>query len=181
MFAWQRAGSGTALRVLRQLVMERHGGAGLRAGCVAGVVTRAPSPSWAEVALDRTIRQARAMLDEAHGPALVAPAQPGQPPSVAQLWIIGMGKLGARELITSSDIDLIYVYDHDGETGQRPGPPPHQQPRILCQAVRHVYQLLWARPARHGFHLVDLALRPTGNSGPAAVSLALVIFPGAGP
>jgi glutamate-ammonia-ligase adenylyltransferase len=27
-----------------------------------------------------------------------------------------MGKLGARELNVSSDIDLIYVYDQDGET-----------------------------------------------------------------
>ena len=34
----------------------------------------------------------------------------------AQLWVVGMGKLGARELNVSSDIDLIYVYDHDGET-----------------------------------------------------------------
>jgi glutamate-ammonia-ligase adenylyltransferase len=29
---------------------------------------------------------------------------------------MGMGKLGARELNVSSDIDLIYVYDDDGET-----------------------------------------------------------------
>ncbi len=32
------------------------------------------------------------------------------------LWIVGMGKLGARELNVSSDIDLIYVYGHEGET-----------------------------------------------------------------
>jgi glutamate-ammonia-ligase adenylyltransferase len=31
-----------------------------------------------------------------------------------------MGKLGARELNVSSDIDLIYVYEHDGDTGARP-------------------------------------------------------------
>jgi glutamate-ammonia-ligase adenylyltransferase len=27
-----------------------------------------------------------------------------------------MGKLGARELNVSSDIDLIYVYDEDGDS-----------------------------------------------------------------
>jgi hypothetical protein len=31
-------------------------------------------------------------------------------------WIVGMGKLGARELNVSSDIDLIYVYEDDGQT-----------------------------------------------------------------
>jgi glutamate-ammonia-ligase adenylyltransferase len=36
-------------------------------------------------------------------------------------WIVGMGKLGARELNVSSDIDLIYVYEDDGQTdGIRP-------------------------------------------------------------
>jgi glutamine synthetase adenylyltransferase len=33
------------------------------------------------------------------------------------LWIVGMGKLGARELNVSSDIDLIYLYEEDGHTG----------------------------------------------------------------
>jgi glutamate-ammonia-ligase adenylyltransferase len=37
-----------------------------------------------------------------------------------QFWVIGMGKLGARELNVSSDIDLIYVYEHDGDTRARP-------------------------------------------------------------
>ena len=35
------------------------------------------------------------------------------------MWVVGMGKLGARELNVSSDIDLIYVYDHDGQTAGR--------------------------------------------------------------
>jgi glutamate-ammonia-ligase adenylyltransferase len=44
-----------------------------------------------------------------------------------------MGKLGARELNVSSDIDLIYVYEHDGETAGNAGRPrPHLQPRVLC-------------------------------------------------
>ena len=31
-------------------------------------------------------------------------------------WVVGMGKLGARELNVSSDIDLVYVYEGDGQT-----------------------------------------------------------------
>ena len=32
------------------------------------------------------------------------------------LLVVGMGKLGGAELNVSSDIDLIFVYDEDGET-----------------------------------------------------------------
>ena len=64
----------------------------------------------AEFALDVACREACAELDAAHGAPLAADGRR------AQLWVVGMGKLGARELNVSSDIDLIYVYDHDGET-----------------------------------------------------------------
>ena len=163
---------GAALRVLRQLVMERLVVLDCEQGASLEVVTRAVT-ELAEVALDQAIQQARATLDEAHGPALVAPAQPGQPPAVAQLWIIGMGKLGARELNVSSDIDLIYVYDHDGETaGNAQGRRRISNHEYFAKAVRHVYQLV-GETTEHGFVFrVDLALRPNGNSGPAAVSLS---------
>src|SRR6185312_11025558 len=74
-----------------------------------GLVTRAVT-ELAEVALDAACTQAFAELDERHG----APLAPGG--ERAQIWIVGMGKLGARELNVSSDIDLIYLYDQDGDT-----------------------------------------------------------------
>ena len=65
----------------------------------------------AEMALDIAYAHSTQLISAQHGlPITVAG-------DVAQLCIIGMGKLGARELNVSSDIDLIYVYDHDGETG----------------------------------------------------------------
>ncbi len=64
----------------------------------------------AELALDRACLQARQELDARYGPPLGPEGLP------VPLWIIGMGKLGARELNVSSDIDLIYVYEHEGET-----------------------------------------------------------------
>ncbi len=93
----------SALRTVRQLVMERL----IRLDCEAraplGDITRAVT-ELAELALDHACRHAREELDSRHG----APLGPqGQP---VQLWIIGMGKLGTRELNVSSDIDLIYVY-----------------------------------------------------------------------
>ncbi|MBI5907117.1 MAG: bifunctional [glutamate--ammonia ligase]-adenylyl-L-tyrosine phosphorylase/[glutamate--ammonia-ligase] adenylyltransferase, partial [Burkholderiales bacterium] len=89
------------------------------------------------------------------------------------LWVVGMGKLGARELNVSSDIDLIYVYDHDGETaGRDDGRGSVSNHEYFAQQVKSIYRLI-GETTEHGFVFrVDLALRPNGNSGPAAVSLS---------
>jgi glutamate-ammonia-ligase adenylyltransferase len=90
----------------------------------------------------------------------------------AQVCIIGMGKLGARELNVSSDIDLIYVYDHEGETaGDKDGHGRISNQEYFGKLVRSMYALV-GDTTEHGFVFrVDLALRPNGNSGPSAVSL----------
>ena len=158
--------TGTALRVLRQLVMERLIQLDCEAQTPLADITRAVT-ELAELALDRACQQARRELDERHG----APRGPqGQP---VQLWIIGMGKLGARELNVSSDIDLIYVYEHDGETAGMPdGRGRISNHEYFARAVKAIYSLV-GDTTEHGFVFrVDLALRPNGNSGPASVSLA---------
>ncbi|MDR0227034.1 MAG: bifunctional [glutamate--ammonia ligase]-adenylyl-L-tyrosine phosphorylase/[glutamate--ammonia-ligase] adenylyltransferase [Burkholderiaceae bacterium] len=154
------------LRVLRQLVMERVMVLDCEQHAPLDVVTRAVT-ELAELALERACLQVRAELDARHG----APQGPeGQP---VQLWIIGMGKLGARELNVSSDIDLIYVYEHDGDTaGQPDGRGVLSHHEYFGRVVKGIYSLV-GDTTEHGFVFrVDLALRPNGNSGPAAVSLA---------
>lgn len=155
-----------SLRVLRQLVVERAMVLDCEQQAPLDVVTRAVT-ELAELALDRACAQARADLDARHG----APRGPdGQP---VQLWVIGMGKLGARELNVSSDIDLIYVYEHDGETaGQSDGRGVISNHEYFARVVKGIYSLI-GDTTEHGFVFrVDLALRPNGNSGAAAVSLA---------
>ncbi|MDQ7747016.1 bifunctional [glutamate--ammonia ligase]-adenylyl-L-tyrosine phosphorylase/[glutamate--ammonia-ligase] adenylyltransferase [Hydrogenophaga pseudoflava] len=154
-----------ALRVLRQLVMERLVVLDCEQGGSLADITRAVT-ELAELALDQACRLAFADLDELHG----APqAENGQR---AQLWVIGMGKLGARELNVSSDIDLIYVYDADGETaGNAAGRHRISNHEYFGKAVKHIYNTV-GETTEHGcVFRVDLALRPNGNSGPAAVSL----------
>ena len=158
--------TGTALRILRQLVIERL----MRLDCdeqaPLSVVTQAVT-ELAEFALDAACMQARQDLDPLHG----APA--GVDGKRAQLWVVGMGKLGARELNVSSDIDLVYVYDQDGETaGQATGGRGRiSNHEYFIKMVKAVYTLI-GDTTEHGFVFrVDLALRPNGNSGPPAVSL----------
>ena len=154
-----------ALRILRQLVLERlvtmdcDQQAAL--GDITGVMT-----DLAEFALNVAFSETLQALDEVYG-------QPITPQGERALfWIVGMGKLGARELNVSSDIDLIYVYDQDGETaGDAQGRGRITNHEYFAKAVRAIYSLI-GDTTEHGFVFrVDLALRPNGNSGPPAVSL----------
>ena len=120
----------------------------------------------AELALDEACQQAFHDLDARHGPPLLANGEK------AQFWVVGMGKLGARELNVSSDIDLIYVYDEDGETaGNAEGLGKVSVQEYFSRAVKAIFTLV-GDTTEHGFVFrMDLALRPNGNSGPSVVSL----------
>lgn len=154
-----------ALRITRQLVLERLLVLDCEQQLALSAVTRSMT-DLAEFALDAAYTETLQALDEAHG---VPVAPDGQR---ALLWIIGMGKLGARELNVSSDIDLIYVYDQDGETsGNSEGRNRISNHEYFAKAVRAIYNLI-GDTTEHGFVFrVDLALRPNGNSGPPAISL----------
>ena len=153
------------LRVLRQLVMERLLTLDCDEGAPLATVTAAVT-ELAEFALDIACVHACHDLDAVHG----APQTPDL--RRAQLWVVGMGKLGARELNVSSDVDLIYVYDEDGETAGRPdGRGRISNHEYFGRAVKAIYGLI-GEVTEHGFVFrVDTALRPNGNSGPPAVSL----------
>ncbi|MBP8148521.1 MAG: bifunctional [glutamate--ammonia ligase]-adenylyl-L-tyrosine phosphorylase/[glutamate--ammonia-ligase] adenylyltransferase [Limnohabitans sp.] len=154
-----------ALRVLRQLTLERL--AQLDCSQKTGLSAVTHGMTWlAEVTLDIAWRQVMADLDTLHGVPTKADGQR------AEMWIVGMGKLGARELNVSSDIDLIYVYDQDGETlGNSEGRNKVSCQEYFSRAVKRMYALI-GETTEHGFVFrVDLALRPNGNSGPSVVSL----------
>ncbi|MDP2418123.1 MAG: bifunctional [glutamate--ammonia ligase]-adenylyl-L-tyrosine phosphorylase/[glutamate--ammonia-ligase] adenylyltransferase, partial [Hydrogenophaga sp.] len=185
-----------ALRVLRQLVLERLVVLDCEQGASLAAVTRAVT-ELAELALDAACTLAFAELDELYGEPLaealeplplrlraanensaaaaLAPTQPmvrARAMARAQMWVIGMGKLGARELNVSSDIDLIYVYDADGETaGNAQGRNKISNHEYFGKAVKHIYNTVGEITEHGQVFRVDLALRPNGNSGPSAVSL----------
>ncbi len=161
----QGADTGTALRITRQLVLERL----LELDCTAAANLQAVTGAMttlAEFALQGAFDHSVQALALSHGAAMAPNGEP------AQLCIVGMGKLGARELNVSSDIDLIYVYDFEGETaGNSEGRNRISNQEYFAKLVRSMYALV-GDTTEHGFVFrVDLALRPNGNSGPPAVSL----------
>jgi [glutamine synthetase] adenylyltransferase / [glutamine synthetase]-adenylyl-L-tyrosine phosphorylase len=155
-----------ALRQLRAEVMERLVVLDVEQNCPLNIVTEGMT-ALAEVCLRQALAAATLELQAAHG----HPCKPDG--SIADLWIVGMGKLGARELNVSSDIDLIYVYDEDGETtGDAQGRGRISNAQFFSKIVKRISSLI-GDVTEHGFVFrVDLALRPNGSVGPAAISLA---------
>ncbi len=81
--------------------------------------------------------------------------------------ILGMGKLGSRELTAGSDIDLILLYEHGAEEesdGERPLGPAQYYARFTQRLIAAI-----SAPTAEGvLYEVDLRLRPSGNKGPVA-------------
>jgi glutamate-ammonia-ligase adenylyltransferase len=156
---------GPALRILRQWTLARLLTLDCEQKATLDTITLSMT-HLAEVALDEACQQAFRDLDARHG------APTTEAGERAQFWVIGMGKLGARELNVSSDIDLIYVYDEDGETtGNAQGLGKITVQEYFARAVKAIYTLV-GETTEHGFVFrMDLALRPNGNSGPSVVSL----------
>jgi glutamate-ammonia-ligase adenylyltransferase len=75
------------------------------------------------------------------------------------LIVIGMGKLGGRELNFSSDVDLVFLC------------PQSESEEYANRLGREVIRLLDARTADGFVFRVDMRLRPFGDSGPLVVSL----------
>ena len=158
-----------ALRICRQLVLERL--LSLDCGDDAAIVSVQAvtlcMTHLAEFALDKACVEVQLVLDQIHGAPL------GAEGTRAQLWVVGMGKLGGRELNVSSDIDLVYVFDVDGDTaGNAQGRGRISNQEYFAKCVRAIYSLI-GETTEHGFVFrLDLALRPNGNSGAPALPLS---------
>jgi len=90
------------------------------------------------------------------------------------LLVVGMGKLGGAELNVSSDIDLIFVYDEDGETDGANLRRRVTNHEFFAQLGRRVIALLNDVTADGFVFRVDMRLRPNGSAGPLAVSTAML-------
>lgn len=82
------------------------------------------------------------------------------------LLVLGMGKLGARELNLSSDIDLIFVYPDSGQTN---GPRPLSNESFFIRLCQRLVRLLDEKTADGFVFRVDTRLRPFGSVGPLAM------------
>jgi [glutamine synthetase] adenylyltransferase / [glutamine synthetase]-adenylyl-L-tyrosine phosphorylase len=153
-----------ALRIARHLVIERLATIDVEQEAPLSAVTAAMT--WlAEAALEAALAQALQDTAVRHGQPRNAAGAP------IEFWIVGMGKLGARELNVSSDIDLVYVYEDDGQTDGAESVSAHE---YFSKVARQLYTLIGDVTDDGFVFRVDLALRPNGNSGPPVVSLVML-------
>ncbi len=85
-----------------------------------------------------------------------------------RLLIIGMGKLGGRELNVSSDVDYIFVYPEEGDTN---GARSIENYDFFTRLGKRIISALGELTADGQVFRVDMRLRPNGDSGPLVCSL----------
>ena len=155
-----------ALRRLRAEVMcvviERD----LRGAATLGEVTAAMS-DLAELAIQHGLAVLGADLAATFGRPVGAGSG-----EVQELVVVGMGKLGGRELNVSSDIDLIFLYDEDGET--QGGTRSLSNHEYFIRLGRRLINLLADVTGDGYVFRVDMRLRPNGDAGPLACSLGML-------
>ncbi len=120
----------------------------------------------ADACIEAATRLARRSAQDRFGPALRADGSP------ARFVVLGLGKLGGTELNFSSDIDLVFLYDEDGRTtGRRVVSNAEFFARMGAEIVR----LLAEHTAQGVAYRVDMRLRPDGEEGALARSLAATL------
>ncbi|MBM9401821.1 bifunctional [glutamine synthetase] adenylyltransferase/[glutamine synthetase]-adenylyl-L-tyrosine phosphorylase [Gluconacetobacter azotocaptans] len=114
----------------------------------------------AEGALDAAVRH---LLRSAHDTGQIVLRDPNRPARGSGFVVLAMGKLGARELNYSSDIDLIVLYDPDCHAGHE------DLRRIFIRMTSDLVGLMEARDADGYVFRTDLRLRPDPSATPPAI------------
>jgi glutamate-ammonia-ligase adenylyltransferase len=79
-----------------------------------------------------------------------------------------MGKMGGDELNYHSDLDIIYVYDHQGHTD---GEKPLTNHEYFAKLGQKIISILTTQTREGYAYKIDTRLRPSGNAGPLVTSL----------
>jgi glutamate-ammonia-ligase adenylyltransferase len=94
------------------------------------------------------------------------------------MCVVALGKLGGREITENSDLDLLFLYDDpvanaDAGAGARSdGPRPLAASQYFARLSQQLITAVSAPTAEGKLYDVDMRLRPSGNAGPIATSLA---------
>ncbi|MDA0745600.1 MAG: hypothetical protein O2954_03720 [bacterium] len=115
----------------------------------------------AETVLNKIYEGVYARLTAVRGTPLQEDGQP------AEYAILGLGKLGGRELNFGSDLDLVFVYSEDGKTD---GDPPLGNLQFFIDLSQQVLNQLGQSTPYGMLYPVDARLRPEGGNALLALS-----------
>ncbi|SNB47667.1 bifunctional [glutamate--ammonia ligase]-adenylyl-L-tyrosine phosphorylase/[glutamate--ammonia-ligase] adenylyltransferase [Geobacter sp. DSM 9736] len=115
-------------------------------------------------------------LDAAHSLARQELARFGTPMYEAEdgtlkeagFAVVAMGKMGGRELNYHSDLDIIYIYDRQGNTS---GEKSISNREFFAKLGQKIISILTMQTREGSVYKIDTRLRPSGNAGPLVTSL----------
>ncbi len=139
-------------------------GVGLLSGSVDTDRAAAAYSDLAAVLVDALKERVEREMEAAHG------RFPG-----GECAVVAMGKLGSGEMTASSDLDLIIVYDNGLDAKESDGAKPLSPQQYYARLTQRLIAALSAPTAQGALYEVDMRLRPSGNAGPVAVSMASFI------
>jgi len=112
------------------------------------------------------------LLFNAHEAGKLVVPDPENPSDGSGLIVLGMGKLGARELNYSSDIDLVVFFDPE----RRLVADPMDATETLSRLVRRLIRILQERTGDGYVFRTDLRLRPDPGATPLAIPLEAALL-----
>jgi glutamate-ammonia-ligase adenylyltransferase len=117
-----------------------------------------PSPRWGEGGERSEPGEGQPFQE----PLTPSPSpQRGEGDRSCRYAILGFGKLGGREISYHSDLDLLLVYEADGETSTSATTNAY----YFTELAQRVIRMLSAIGPMGRLYSVDMRLRPTGKSG----------------
>jgi glutamate-ammonia-ligase adenylyltransferase len=115
----------------------------------------------ADAVVEAALDTARRHLDEQYGRPLRSDGER------SRFVVLGLGKLGGVELNYSSDIDLIFMYEQDGQTDAR---RTVSNQEYFERLAKDLIRMLTEATDLGAAYRVDLRLRPEGSIGPLCLS-----------
>src|SRR5262249_26748424 len=137
--------------------------------------TTAALSDLAETILGQIVELQRGPMTKRFGePHLAEGPRAGQ---VCRYALLGLGKLGGREMSYQSDLDLMLVYEGDGRTAAPPGSSRFDEFEwtdnfhYFTEFAQRVIKAASVLGPRGRLYHVDMRLRPTGKSGSLVIPL----------
>lgn len=83
--------------------------------------------------------------------------------------VIALGRLGSFQMLPHSDLDLVCLYDYEGDHSSSHGEKKMGTAIYYQRLTQRLLTALSTQTSRGGLYEIDLRLRPFGNAGPLAL------------
>jgi len=123
----------------------------------------------ADAIIEFALRLAQQELENRFGVPLVSDERGRSSP--ATFCVVALGKLGSKELNYSSDIDLLFIYSHEGSTSDIGTSGSITNREFFIKLAEKVISIAGGASGEGAAYRVDMRLRPHGSIGRLSLSL----------